>query len=183
MKTLIDENEQLKKSVKQHAEKMDVRTIKETGKIIEIRAAPRKYGISTPALQEIRWQGKSEIKTKKFATIYSGEEKGGQKGVAFIVFGTMTERIIKTRLINGRMVYINTEMDPYNLSLLNVYAPSKNAKEEEKEKFYEEAEKEYTTIPKEDAIIILGDLNAQIEKRWKEKWNQELNGSEQRTRT
>ncbi|KAF2886531.1 hypothetical protein ILUMI_19642 [Ignelater luminosus] len=115
--------------------------MKETENMIEIGAELRRYGISIAALQEVRWQGKGKIKTKEFTTIYSEEEKGEQKGLAFMPFGPMTERIIKTRLINGRMAYIRIRMEPFNLSLLG-------------------GERKH--IPKEDAIVILCDLNAQI---------------------
>lgn len=45
----------------------------------------------------------------------------------------------------------------FNISLICVYAPT-----EEKDTFYQKLEEEYDSLPRHDAKIILGDLNAKI---------------------
>lgn len=49
-----------------------------------------------------------------------------------------------------------------NITLISVYAPTEDGKEEEKHNFYNQLYNECTKIPKHDIVIILGDFNAQI---------------------
>lgn len=51
-----------------------------------------------------------------------------------------------------------------NITIINVYAPTVNTAEEEKEKLYEVLENTCAGIPRHDIITIIGDLNAQIGK-------------------
>lgn len=136
----------------------------ETGKMMELISELKRYDISVAALQEIRWSGKGEIKKKDCTIIYSGEKKSGQKGVAFMIFGELKNKIIETKMISGRLAYLRIQAKPYNISLLNIYAPTENADKEDKDTFYEEMERAMDAIPKEDAVLLLGDFNAQIGK-------------------
>ncbi|XP_072403364.1 uncharacterized protein [Diabrotica undecimpunctata] len=62
-----------------------------------------------------------------------------------------------------------------NLTFFNIYAPTENASEEEKNEFYEKIEELYEEIPKNDILILLGDFNAKI---GKEDTNREIAGKE-----
>jgi hypothetical protein len=52
----------------------------------------------------------------------------------------------------------------YNTTVINVYAPTENATEEQKEQFYEDLNRCCDQKPKHDALLILGDFNAKIGK-------------------
>jgi exonuclease III len=52
----------------------------------------------------------------------------------------------------------------FNCSLINIYAPTEEKCEDEKEAFYMLLEKTYDSCPRNDIKIILGDKNAQIGK-------------------
>ena len=49
-----------------------------------------------------------------------------------------------------------------NITLLNLYAPIKEAEEESKEIFYDEVQIILDNIPKHDMLIVLGDCNAKV---------------------
>ena len=51
-----------------------------------------------------------------------------------------------------------------NLSIISVHAPTEEKTDEEKEKFYEDLQIVQNKIPKQDIVIILGDLNTKIGK-------------------
>ena len=50
----------------------------------------------------------------------------------------------------------------YNMTLINVYAPTEDKEEEIKEQFYEELQRTQDRVPKHDVMIILGDMNAKL---------------------
>jgi exonuclease III len=52
----------------------------------------------------------------------------------------------------------------HNITLINIYAPTRDKEEDAKEQFYEELQKVQDRVPKHDLTIILGDMNAKLGK-------------------
>ena len=65
-------------------------------------------------------------------------------------FEPISDRICKLR-VKGKF---------YNMTLINIYAPTEDKEEEIKEQFYEELHRTQDRIPKHDVTVILGDMNA-----------------------
>ena len=51
---------------------------------------------------------------------------------------------------------------PFNITVIQVYAPTSNAKEAEVEWFYEDLQDLLELTPKEDVLFIIGDWNAKV---------------------
>ena len=51
---------------------------------------------------------------------------------------------------------------PFNSTVIQVYAPTSNAKEAEVEWFYEDLQDVLELSPKKDVLFILGDWNAKV---------------------
>ena len=51
---------------------------------------------------------------------------------------------------------------PFNITVIQVYAPTSNAEEAEVERFYEDLEDPLELTPKKDVLFIIGDWNAKI---------------------
>ena len=51
---------------------------------------------------------------------------------------------------------------PFNSTVIQVYAPTSNAKEAEVEWFYEDLQDILELLPKKDVLFILGDWNAKV---------------------
>ena len=51
---------------------------------------------------------------------------------------------------------------PFNITVIQVYAPTSNAEEAEVEWFYEDLQDLLELTPKRDVIFIIGDWNANI---------------------
>lgn len=142
----------------------NIRTMLQPGKMQEIVDEIKRYGIDIAAIQETRWKGQGEISKNNFTLRYSGAEKQGQYGVGFIIMGKLKESIMEFNPISERMAYLRIETKPFNLSILNIYAPTEVSSVEEKETFYDLLEEEIEKMPKEDTRLIMGDFNAQIGK-------------------
>ena len=63
---------------------------------------------------------------------------------------------------NNRMISVCFHGKPFNISLIQVYAPTSNAKELEVEWFYEDLHELLELIPKKDVLFIIGDWNAKV---------------------
>ena len=51
---------------------------------------------------------------------------------------------------------------PFNITVIQVYAPTSNAEEAEVEQFYEDLQDLLELTPQEDALFIIGDWNAKV---------------------
>lgn len=153
----------------------NVRTMLLTGRIEEIAKEMKQYKIKILALQEIRWEGEGRMDVDEYTLFYGGENKRGKNGTGFIVDKKIRERFIEFKRINGRISVLRMKNKIANITFINVYAPTEETNEEDKNKFYEEIEKTYEAINKHDTIIILGDFNAQI---GKEEYLEEIAGKE-----
>ena len=60
------------------------------------------------------------------------------------------------------MISIHFQGKPFNITVIQVYAPTSNAEETEVEQFYEDLQDLLELTSKKDVIFIIGDWNAKV---------------------
>ena len=60
------------------------------------------------------------------------------------------------------MISVHFQGKPFNIMVIQVYAPTSNAEKSEVEWFYEDLQELLEQIPKEDVLFIIGDWNAKV---------------------
>ena len=60
------------------------------------------------------------------------------------------------------MVSIRFQGKPFNITLIQVYAPTTNAKEAEVECLYKDLQDILELTPQKDVLFIIGDCNAKV---------------------
>ena len=60
------------------------------------------------------------------------------------------------------MISVHLQGKPFNITVIQVYAPTSNAEEAEVEWFYEDLQDLLELKPKRDVLFILGDWNAKV---------------------
>ena len=60
------------------------------------------------------------------------------------------------------MISVRFQGKSFNITVIQVYAPTSNAEETEVEWFYEDLQDLLELIPKKDALFIIGDWNAKV---------------------
>ena len=60
------------------------------------------------------------------------------------------------------MISVRLQGKPFNITVIQVYAPTSNAEEAEVERFYEDLQDLLELIPKKDILFIIGAWNAKI---------------------
>ena len=60
------------------------------------------------------------------------------------------------------MISVHLQGKPFNITGIQVYAPTSNAEEAEVERFYEDLQDLLEIAPKKDVLFILGDWNAKV---------------------
>ena len=66
------------------------------------------------------------------------------------------------------MISFGFQGKPFNITVIQVYAPTTNAKEGEVERFYDDLLDFLELIPKKDVLFIIGDWKAKVGRHtWK----------------
>ena len=63
---------------------------------------------------------------------------------------------------NDRMISVHFQGKPFNLMVIQVYAPTSNAEEAEVEQLYEDLQDLLELTPKKDVLFIIGDWNSKV---------------------
>ena len=81
--------------------------------------------------------------------IYScGQESLRRNAVALIVNKRVQNAVLECSLKNERMISVHFQGKPFNITVIQVYAPTTNAKEAEVEQFYEDLKDLLELTPK-----------------------------------
>ena len=91
---------------------------------------------------------------------YCGQEPLRRNGVAIMVNKRVQNAVFGCSLKNDRMISVNFQGKPFNIMVIQVYAPTSNAKEAEVEWFYEDLQDLLELMPPKDVLFIIGDWNA-----------------------
>ena len=60
------------------------------------------------------------------------------------------------------MISVHFQGKPFNITVIQVYAPTSNAEEAEVQRFYEDLQDLLELTPKKDILFIIGDWNAKV---------------------
>ena len=60
------------------------------------------------------------------------------------------------------MISVHFQDKPFNITVIQVYAPTSNAEEAEVEQFYEDLQELLELAPEKDVFFIRGDWNAKV---------------------
>ena len=60
------------------------------------------------------------------------------------------------------MISVHFQGKPFNITVIQVYAPTSNAEEAQVERFYEDVQDLLELTPKKDVLFIIGDWNAKV---------------------
>ena len=70
--------------------------------------------------------------------------------------------VLRCNLKNDRMISVHFQGKPFNITVIQDYAPTSNTEEAEVEWFYEDLQDLLELTPKKDILFIIGDWNAKV---------------------
>lgn len=145
----------------------NVRTFLDTGsQAITIRAL-HDYGVDIACLSEVRLPGSGSRHIKvpgndsHYWLYHSGPEDGsGQHGVALVLSAKTNKALISWTPVSSRIATARFRGQPFNVTVIAVYAPTLAADPGDKDEFYENLQAVVNQVPKRDILIVAGDWNA-----------------------
>ena len=70
--------------------------------------------------------------------------------------------VLGCNLKNDRMISVRFQGKPFNVTVIQAYAPISNSEEAEVERLYEDLQELLELPPKKDVLFIIGDWNAKV---------------------
>ena len=90
-----------------------------------------------------------------------GQESLRRNGVAIMINKGVQNAVLGCKLKNDRMISVCFQGKPFNITVIQVYAPATNAEEAEVEWFYEDLQ-DLLELPPQKMSFSLGDWNAKV---------------------
>ena len=85
---------------------------------------------------------------------YCGQESLKRNGPAIIVNKRVRNAVLGCNLENDRMISVRFQGIPFNITVIQVYAPTSNAEEAEVEQFYEDLQDLFELTPKKMSFSL-----------------------------
>ena len=108
-------------------------------------------------ISELKWTGMGEFNSDDHYIYYCWQESLRRNGVAIMVSKRVWNAVLGCNLKNDRMISAHFQGKPFNITVIQVYAPTSNAEEAEVERFYEDLQDLLELTPKKDVLCIIGD--------------------------
>ena len=89
-------------------------------------------------ISELKWTGMGEFNSDDHYIYYCGQESLRRNGVAIMVNRRVQNAVLGCNLKNDIMISVRFQGKPFNITAIQVYAPTSNAEEAEVEWFYED---------------------------------------------
>ena len=113
-------------------------------------------------ISKLKWTGMGEFHSNDHYIYYCGQESLRRNGVAIMVNKRVQNAVLGCNLKNDRMISARFQGKPFNIMVIETYAPASNTEEAEVEWFYEDLQDLLELTPKKDVLSIIGDWNAKV---------------------
>ena len=108
------------------------------GKLEVIKQEMARVNVDILEISKLKWTGMGEFKSDDHYIYYCGQESLRRNGVTIIVNKIVQNEVLECSLKNDRMSSVHFQGKPFNITVIQVYAPTRNAEEVELEWFYED---------------------------------------------
>ena len=122
-----------------------------------------RYDLKLLGICETNWNGKGSFTTSTHhSVLFSGNEEGYSHRVAVILSKDTKKTLIGYSPVNDRILKVRLHAKPHNVSIIQCYAPTSTASNEEIKTFYNNLQETIDSIPSRDAKLVMGDFNAKV---------------------
>ena len=108
------------------------------GKLEIVKQEMAKVNINILGISELKWTGLGKFNSDDHYIYYCAHESFRRNRVAIIVNKRVRNAVLGCNLKNNRMISVHFQGKPFNIMVIQAYAPTSNAEEAEVEQFYED---------------------------------------------
>ena len=122
------------------------------GKLEVVKQEMAKVSVNILGISKLKLTGMGKFNSYDYYIYYYEQKSIRRNGVAIIVNERVQNAVLACSLKNDRMVSIRLQGKPFNIMVIQVYAPTSNAEEAEVEWLYEDLSE---LTPKKDVLFII----------------------------
>ena len=126
------------------------------GKLEVVKQEMARVNFDILGISELKWTGMGEFNSDDHYIYYCRQESLRRNGVAIMVNKRVRNAVLGCNLKNDRMISVHFQGKPFNITVIQVYAPTSNAEEAEVERFYEDLQDLLELTPRKDVLFIKG---------------------------
>ena len=123
------------------------------GKLEVVKQEMARVNTDILEISELKWTGKGEFNSDDHYIYYCEQEFLRRNGVTLIANKRVQNAVLGCNLKNDN--YLCFQGKPFNITVIQVYAPTTNAKEAEVEWFCKDLQDLLELIPKKDVLFII----------------------------
>ena len=97
------------------------------GKLEVVKQEMARVNINILGISQLKWTGMDDV----HYIYYCGQESLRRNGVAIIVNKRVQNAVLGCNLKNDRMISVHFQGKPFNITVIQVYAPNSKAEEAE----------------------------------------------------
>ena len=99
-------------------------------------------------INKLKWTGMGKFNLDDYYIYYYGQESHGRNGVTIIINKRVWNEVFGCNLKNDRMISVHFQGKLFNITVIQVYAPTTDAEEAEVEWFYKDLQDLLELTPK-----------------------------------
>ena len=124
------------------------------GKLEVVKKEMARVNIGILGISELKWTGIGEFNSDDHDIYNCGQESLRRNGVTTIVNRRVQNAVLGYSLKNDRMISVCFQGKPFNITVIQVYAPTTNAEEAEVEWFSEDLQDLLELTPKKEVFFF-----------------------------
>ena len=101
------------------------------GKLEVVKQEMARVNVSILEISELNWTGMGDFNSDDHYIYYCGQESLRRNGVAIMVNKRIWNAVLGCNLKNDRMISVHFQSKPFNIMVIQAYAPASNAEETE----------------------------------------------------
>ena len=118
------------------------------GKLEVVKQEMARVDVDILGISKLKWIGMGEFNSDDHYIYYCGQESLRGNGLAIMVNKRVRNAVPGCNLKSDRMISVHFQGKPFNITVIQVYAPTSNAEEAEVEWFYEDLQDLLEITPK-----------------------------------
>jgi hypothetical protein len=131
------------------------------GKLENVKKEMQRLLVNVLGISEVRWTGPGSFPTYNFNLFYFGGDQH-ERGVGILLDKETSKSVKGFWAVLHRVLLVKLHGKPFNISIIQAYAPTADYDEDAITNFYEDLDKAYKQCNSDDIIYVMGDFNAKV---------------------
>ena len=112
-----------------------------------------------------------QLLKKSLCLFLCGHEDRHEHGVGFLIHKDTVNAIMGCRPVTSRLITIRLKASPFNITIIQAYAPSTDYDDDGIEDIYDQLQEVIDQAPKKDIIVVQGDWKTKTGQDASKNWN------------